>query len=208
MKTKVFKINQFIFLFIFVFVLNSFRYKSYYSLNQTKFLNTTIVIQSFENFDEKTISKVKSTLSKYFTNVKINSSEKLPTEAYFAPRKRFRADKIIDILDKRSKKDEIFLGVTHEDISSTKGTIKDYGLMGLALKHGKGAVISDFRLKDKSKIDILAIHEIGHTFGLSHCPQKYCYMQSANGKDHTKQLNQFCISCTRYLKKRGWIFSS
>lgn len=159
-----------------------------------------IIIKPLGKIEASTIKNVQSTLLKFFPNVRISDAEKMPKEAYFAPRKRYRADRIIRLLHNRSKNGEIYIGITHADISSTKGSIPDFGLMGLAINPGKGAVVSDFRLNDKSKLGILALHEVGHTFGLPHCPKKGCYMQDAKGKNHTKQLMRFCDDCSKILK--------
>jgi archaemetzincin len=160
-----------------------------------------IIIKPLGKIEASTIKNVQSTLLKFFPVVRISANEKMPAEAYYAPRKRYRADRIIRLLHNRSKNGEIYIGVTHSDISSTKGPNPDYGLMGLAVNPGKGAVVSDFRLKDKSKLSILALHEVGHTFGLPHCPNKGCYMQDAKGKDHTKQLTEYCDNCSHFLNK-------
>lgn len=63
--------------------------------------------------------------------------------------------------------------------------MKDFGVMGLGYRPGKACVASSFRL-NKENLDEqfykIAIHELGHTQGLSHCPEKMCFMRSAEGK--------------------------
>ncbi len=116
----------------------------------------------------------------------------LPKEAYYAPRRRYRADTLLDhllTLIPEEPRTTRVLGLTASDISTTKGDIKDWGIFGLGLVPGQAAVISSHRLKRSAKsrkhlrrrISITAVHEIGHTFGLHHCTESRCPMQDAEG---------------------------
>ena len=61
--------------------------------------------------------------------------------------------------------------------------------LNLVLVPGQAAVVSIHRLrrgaKDRAQLRnraaITAIHEVGHTFGLDHCPEELCPMQDAEG---------------------------
>jgi archaemetzincin len=54
---------------------------------------------------------------------------------------------------------------------------------------GQAAVISSHRLRRGAKdgehlrfrVTTTAVHEVGHTFGLDHCPEERCLMQDAQG---------------------------
>ena len=54
---------------------------------------------------------------------------------------------------------------------------------------GQAAVVSSYRLRRKAKdrahvqfrVASTAVHEVGHTFGLPHCPEQRCVMQDAEG---------------------------
>lgn len=113
----------------------------------------------------------------------------LPKSAWYAPRKRYRADKLLDFLAPRAKPGERILGVTAVDISTSKGKHKDWGVFGLAQMGGPAGVISRFRLKRKAKgpaqvrfrVATTAVHEVGHTLGLDHCVEARCVMQDAEG---------------------------
>lgn len=79
--------------------------------------------------------------------------------------------------------------------------------MGLGYMPGNACVISTFRLKGNNQAEKLykvAIHELGHTQGLPHCPDKSCFMRDAEGKDHLNEEVHFCPKCKAYLIKRGW----
>ncbi len=116
----------------------------------------------------------------------------LPKAAYYAKRKRYRADKLLDhllTLIPEAPPTTRVLGLTTVDISTTKGDVYDWGIFGLGLVPGQAAVISNHRLKRGAKsrkhlrfrVATTAVHEIGHTFGLDHCPEKRCPMQDAKG---------------------------
>lgn len=78
----------------------------------------------------------------------------------------------------------------------------------LGYQPGSSCVVSTFRL---SKINLpdqylkLSIHELGHTQGLPHCPDKTCFMRDAEGKNHTNEETGFCPKCKAVLIEKGWV---
>ena len=80
--------------------------------------------------------------------------------------------------------------------------------MGLAYCPGNSCVVSDFRLKTKNKALHIArfkkviIHELGHNFGLPHCPDKKCVMTDA--VESIKTIDNakpgLCNTCKNKLK--------
>ncbi len=48
-----------------------------------------------------------------------------------------------------------------------------------------------------------AVHELGHTFGLRHCPDPHCVMHFSNTLRHTDEKSaQFCPNCLSKLRSR------
>ncbi|HVV51599.1 MAG TPA: hypothetical protein VHO06_18155, partial [Polyangia bacterium] len=75
----------------------------------------------------------------------------LPPAAYYPPRRRYRAEKLLDFLDGRLPPDGArILGLTGVDISTTKGRVFDWGLLGLGRIGGASSVISELRCRMRS----------------------------------------------------------
>lgn len=116
----------------------------------------------------------------------------LPRAAWYAPRKRWRADTLLEhllTLVEDAPASTRVLGLTTKDISTTKGEHHDWGVFGLGYCPGQAAVISSHRLKRgatdreqlRFRVATTAVHEVGHTLGLDHCPEARCPMQDAQG---------------------------
>ena len=155
-------------------------------------LIVTIVVGSFaEDLREAVEAGLQESLP---VEVRRGPTWDLPKSAYYPPRRRYRADKLIDLLseaarDDREHSEVRYLGLTSVDISTTKDGHKDWGIFGLAFSPGQGAVISSHRLKKRAKgrehvafrVTNTAIHEVGHSLGLAHCAEPRCPMQDAEG---------------------------
>lgn len=136
-------------------------------------------------------------IRKYIPDVELADPLPLPQSAYYAPRNRYRADSLIKWISQRANADEVIMGITAADISTTKGQYADWGVMGLAYNPGKAGVASTYRLKNKASFWKIVIHELGHTSGLPHCPVKTCFMRDAEGGDHTGEEKEFCSNCRK-----------
>src|SRR5690349_5951441 len=68
----------------------------------------------------------------YQVDVKILPRVPLPKAAWYPPRRRWRAEKLIQFIAPRMPDDGMrILGLTAADISTTKGTVVDWGVLGL-----------------------------------------------------------------------------
>jgi archaemetzincin len=104
------------------------------------------VLIVFYNNSEKGLQQelVKEITAFYKVPVKITTAV-LPGKAYYKPRNRYRADKLLIDLDHYSYSRVI--GVTDQDISCTKGEVYGWGVFGLGSMSGKTGVISSYRLR-------------------------------------------------------------
>lgn len=151
----------------------------------------------------------KAIASTYMAEVILLPSIPLPPHAFTPPRSRYRADTLLRFLDTAvaSKYDKV-LGLTNRDISTTKGTVADWGVLGLGSLGGRTCVISTFRMRRnragkqtfQHRLMAVSIHELGHTFGLPHCAASGCFMQDAEGTiARIDQETYFCPQCQQRL---------
>jgi len=171
----------------------------------------TILIQPFKDFKSENAAETAEQIRNVYPNVKVLEAIDFPENAYYKDRNRYRADSIIKFLNSRTKEGFVTIGLTSNDISVTKGKIKDYGIMGLGYRPGKACVASKYRLNKKNvneQFFKIAIHELGHTQGLKHCPEKTCFMRDAEGGNPTDEETDFCQKCKTFLINKNWKFNS
>lgn len=172
----------------------------------------TVHVYFFEGFDqslgEVTINELKQT----FDSVAFEGVIPFPDSSYYAPRCRYKADKLIRHLRTlQPSLSELVIGFSSKDISCRVHDYEDFGVMGLAIIPLHTAVVSTYRLKVKSRLQSdflkLTLHELGHADGLHHCKNDMtCYMRDANGQNHFPELDGFCERCKEHLLKCGWKF--
>jgi archaemetzincin len=137
----------------------------------------------------------------------------LPQSAWYAPRRRWRAEKLLAYLQPLLPRDGArILGLTAVDISTTKGKTTDWGVLGLGEVPGTAGVISTFRCHKRARnaqharerLAKVAVHEIGHTLGLPHCPTRGCLMEDAEGSVRTCDREyDLCPRCRTRLTSAG-----
>ncbi|MEY4484976.1 MAG: hypothetical protein RL693_2428, partial [Verrucomicrobiota bacterium] len=109
----------------------------------------SIAIQPLGKVSAGDIASVKAGIEALFAvTVEVLPEKSLPKTAYYAPRQRYRADKLLDFLTAETpdRFDKV-VGIATQDISATKGAIADWGLFGLAELGERACVVSTFRLR-------------------------------------------------------------
>lgn len=122
----------------------------------------------------------------------------IPNEVIVKSRGRYSADSLIEYL-KRAKHNDAskILGIIDKDICTTANGISDWGIFGLGFCPGSACIISSVRLQgSKQRLLSVAIHELGHNYGLSHCSNRQCVM---TGGDNIPTKIIMCESCKRRI---------
>lgn len=164
--------------------------------------------------DDASVTLVATALRRFYgLDVQVRPRLPLPKSAYYAPRRRYRAEKLLDFLAAHLPADgDRVLGLASVDISTTKGPIHDWGVLGLGAMGGESCVVSSFRARKKSRdpaharerLAKVAVHEIGHTLGLPHCPTVGCLMEDAQGKVATTDREyDLCPACRARVAGSG-----
>jgi len=166
---------------------------------QIDFKDITVGVIPYKGISTRKIDLIAKAITDYYgVTVKVLPQQGIPIAAFVTIKSpRYRADSLIAIQERNIPEGVGYiLGLTEKDISVTKhdksGAIKspewrynDFGVMGLAYCPGNSCVVSDFRLKSGNKelqvtrFKKVVIHELGHNFGLPHCPDKRCVMTDA-----------------------------
>lgn len=167
----------------------------------------TVIIQPLGKFDQAQVDFVSKKLRLSYKKVEVRSALALPNHTLNKSKSRHRALNIFTWLSQFAGKNESIIGITSQDISTTKGAIDDFGIMGLGFCPGKACIESSYRLnkkKVKEQLYKIVIHEHGHNLGLPHCTSKGCFMMDAKGKNHTDRLHHFCPKCQKEFQKNNW----
>jgi archaemetzincin len=160
------------------------------------------------------ITTVRRALAAFYQlELRVLPRVELPRSAYYPPRRRYRAERLLTFLERNGPKDaDRILGLTAVDISTSKGKHYDWGILGLATIGGRTSVLSSFRCKRgttteaqvRARLGKVAVHEVGHTLGLQHCPTHGCLMEDARGTVTTTDREyDLCGRCRQRLAKWG-----
>jgi archaemetzincin len=174
---------------------------------------------------KKYIDTVHLHLQKAFgLEVELNLSPDLPKGLQSTVHQdRYRADSILRYLRSTYRGEAMkVLLLTHHDISTTKYSnfqekkikqpehrYKDWAIFGLGSCPGYCCVVSVKRLWARkanektflNRLKNITVHELGHTFGLPHCPVLHCVMNDANETIKTvdQSTGTFCAKCAQAI---------
>jgi archaemetzincin len=127
----------------------------------------------------------------YGLPARVIEARPMPREAWYAPRRRWRAERLLRWLDAEVLPGSgcgVTIGFTDEDVSTTKDAHVDWGVLGLANLGGTAAVVSTKRARRGARgrklverVVKIVNHELGHVFGHDHHPVPGCIMNDAGG---------------------------
>lgn len=135
-----------------------------------------------------------------------------PAPAYNVSRNQYYSTQLIlSLLEAFPRYDGKLLGVTSLDLYVPVLTF----VFGEAQLEGRCAVISLHRLNDElygfppnphlleERMQKEAVHELGHTFGFTHCVNYDCVMHSSTAVEEVDiRPIEFCVECGRLLKAK------
>ena len=162
------------------------------SLAGTAEASTEVCVQPLGKHDRAILPVVVRGIEHlYGFEVRVLEARKLPREAWYAPRKRWRAEKLLAYLDREvlpGSGCDLVMGYTASDISTTKEQHVDWGILGLAWLGGPSGVVSTHRVGRRVSRRTAAMrtvkvmnHELGHALGLDHHDVTGCLMEDAGG---------------------------
>jgi len=172
-----------------------------------------VALQPFGQVPAEVLEHLKRELPKRFFGLPVEVLKPLPLPkgAYDPERRQYRASHFI--LELRRPKGAVkVLGVVDKDLY----TIGLNFVFGQAVLGGEGGVIALARLRPEfwgekaedpkglflERALKEAVHELGHAFGLDHCPNPKCAMRFSNTIwDTDRKGADFCSRCRRLLEK-------
>ena len=169
-----------------------------------------ITLISFGYFDQELLEMVAPDISREFSYpVRINSGKLDLSEFYDPERKQYNGNALLKKIDTEFATDNSkTLGLFNIDLYIP---ILTY-IFGQALLGGHLGIVSVYRLNNemygiKTDRKILVerfrkevIHELGHMFGLIHCKDPACVMQSSTYVEDIDQKNHtLCAKCRMQL---------
>lgn len=85
-------------------------------------------------------------------------------------------------------------------------TYPEWSILGLAYRN----VCLVVPIRSKSRLQKVAIHEVGHTLGLPHCEDRGCLMTDAKGnaKNIDRAQTEFCHNCIQKMRKNYFLFKN
>ncbi|MDE5975061.1 MAG: hypothetical protein K2G69_00775 [Muribaculaceae bacterium] len=167
-----------------------------------------LCVYLYGNFPEAKARKLCKELKKYLPDVELMETRlPLPAEAFVKERNRYRGTGLLDDL-RKLQDGNVVLGLTDKVICTANEISPTFGIMGVSyLKSGLCVASSVIPKSGKQQTDEnfikLTLHELGHSYGLPHCPDQQCYMVDAEHRMKFHQTTGFCEKCSAYLREAG-----
>ncbi|MBI2183292.1 MAG: archaemetzincin family Zn-dependent metalloprotease [Deltaproteobacteria bacterium] len=156
--------------------------------------------------EREELDRLASALSERGMRITVAQEQSIPPVAFKAERQQYRADVILKLA--RNEPGDRVLAITECDLYADNLKF----VFGMADAPGRCAVISLYRLRAGADEETFrrravkeAVHELGHTFGLSHCANPRCVMHFSNSLGDTdRNGSEWCELCEqKFQASRG-----
>lgn len=170
-------------------------------------MNRLVEIVPLDMLDQGLLSALAAEIPRTLPlQCRVGAAERLPDGTLDNHRGQYHATRILEHLAASGREAFRVLGVTSVDIFTP---ILRY-VFGEAMLPGRAALVSTYRLgvalpREKSPSDRSvfvsrvvkeSIHELGHTFGLTHCQNPACTMAASLDTAHIDaKSTRFCYYC-------------
>jgi len=183
------------------------------SRNPDASMNISILIIPIGDLNPEDLEYLRDELKAKFGDCIIGDKTQMWSGAYNPQREQYLSGVVLQRLSELHSNiatEVKVLGVTEEDLYSTGLNF----VFGQAQLSGQYAIISLKRLDPafygmvpnkgifRHRMVKEAVHELGHTLGFQHCPNKYCVMHFSNSLwDTDVKEDSFCKWCLARIKR-------
>lgn len=169
-----------------------------------------IILIPFGSTEPELLSQLRQSLKETFNcNIDLGFSLEQPHHAYDSQRGQYLAPAILNALSTFKGLGKV-LGIVDVDLYTPELNFIfgqadiDRGLSVISLKRLRQEYygLPPDKVLFAQRAIKEAVHELGHVYGLKHCPDKFCVMHFSNSlTDTDRKRDKFCPRCQEELNK-------